>query len=194
MAAPEAPQVPSYGRSRAYKQWMESTEVPIHRGYFIDDLRTLELGWWEQRNASVAFLELAGSEGVTEARVTEVPAGATTNPLKMALDEAVYVVEGRGLTTIWAGDRPKKTFEWQKHSLFLIPRGYSHQYTNTSGNQGARLLHFNSLPRAMAMVPDPKYFFENPYVNEDLVYSGGAGAEFAQAREIPGGLGGGRAL
>ncbi len=195
MAAPQAAQQQTRtGRRSAYKQWMETTGMPIHQGYFIDDLRTLELGHWEERNANVAFLELAGAEGVNEARVTEVPAGQTTSPLKMALDEAVYVVEGRGLTTLWAGDRPKKTFEWQKHSLFLIPRGYTHQFTNTQGNAGSRLLHFNSLPRALAIVPDPKYFFDNPSVNEDLVYGQGAGAEFAQAREIPGGLGGGRAL
>jgi hypothetical protein len=32
-----------------YDRWMHSVGIPIHRGYFISDLRTVELGWWEER-------------------------------------------------------------------------------------------------------------------------------------------------
>jgi len=28
-----------------YDSWMESTGVPIHTGFFVEDLRTVELGW-----------------------------------------------------------------------------------------------------------------------------------------------------
>ena len=101
-----------------YDEWMEAQGIPIYRGYYIEDLRTLQLGWWQARQCHSAFIQLLGQEGVTSARVTEIPAGKTLPPLKFALDEIVYVVEGRGLTTIWAGEkRPKKTFEWQKHSM-----------------------------------------------------------------------------
>src|SRR2546428_11293448 len=85
----------------AYDEWVESLGLPIHRGYFVQDLRTVELGRWDERECNAAFLLLAGQEGVSEARVTEVPPGATLPPLKMAVDEGVYVVEGRGLTTVW---------------------------------------------------------------------------------------------
>ena len=39
-------------------------------------------------------------------------------------------------TTVWA-DRvgQEQTFEWQKHSLFLLPRNFSHQFTNMQGNR-----------------------------------------------------------
>src|SRR5439155_13682955 len=137
------------------------------------DLRTVEVGQWEERGCKAAIIQLAGQEGVTEGRVTELGPGQTLTPVRFALDEAVYCLEGRGLCTVWASEnQPKKTFEWQKHSLFLLPRNYSYQLSNTQGNAPARLLHYNSLPMAMAIIPDPKFFFDNPYADEGLVYGG----------------------
>ncbi|HEX2226389.1 MAG TPA: hypothetical protein VHM64_04565, partial [Candidatus Binatia bacterium] len=74
-----------------YDEWMEAQAVPIYRGYYIEDLRTLELGWWEARQCHAAFIQLVGQEGVTSARVTEIAPGETLPPLKFALDEIVYV-------------------------------------------------------------------------------------------------------
>ena len=162
---------PTYMRSRSpYEEWIDSTGVPIHRGYFVEDARTVEVGWWDERQCNAAFLVLAGQEGVTEARITEIPPGKTLPPGHFALDEVVYVLEGRGLTTIWATDNgPRKTFEWQKHSMFLVPRGHHFQLGSTQGNQPARLLHYNYLPISMSIVPDPNFYFENPYVDRQVL-------------------------
>ena len=182
----------SYVRSRPwpYRRWMESVGIPIHRGYYVEDLRTLELGWWEQRKCNAAFLELAGSEGMSEIRVTEIPPGEALPPLKFALDEVVYVVEGRGLTTIWGGgDKPRKTFEWQKYSMFLIPRGHTHQFTNVQGDRPVRLLHYNCLPLVMATLAEPDFFFsdtgEEPdrlYASRDDFYSPAIAAQISDGR------------
>ena len=161
-------------RELVYDQWVKSIGIPIHRGYYIEDLRTLELDWWEERKCKAAFIQLAGQEGVSEARVTEIAPGATLPPLKFALDEIVYVVEGRGLTTVWTtDDGPRKTFEWQKHSLFLIPHGHVRQFSNTQGNRPVRLLHYNYLPIAASAVLDPQFLFNNPYESPDLLSSTG---------------------
>ena len=45
-----------------YKRWMESIGVPIHQGHHVEDLRTAELAWWEDRQANAAFLYLKGME------------------------------------------------------------------------------------------------------------------------------------
>jgi hypothetical protein len=160
----------------SYNRWIEAQHIPIHRGYYIDDVRTVEVAPWEERGCNAAFLVLAGQEGVSESRVTEIPPGATTEPISFALDEVAYVAEGRGLTTVWAGDGPKKTFEWQKNSMFLLPRGYTYQLSNVQGGSPVRLLHTNHLPMAMRIVPDPRFYFDNPYVDPDILY--GEGAEF----------------
>jgi hypothetical protein len=110
-----------WSKKSPHEHWMESTGVPIHEGYFIPDARTVELGPWEEREMNVAFLNLAGQEGVTEARVSEIPPGASPRPQRFAFDEAVYVLDGRGLTTIWIEGGAKRTFEWQAHSMFRCP-------------------------------------------------------------------------
>ena len=38
----------------AYNRWIESQEIPIHRGYYIDDVRTVEVAPWEERGATLA--------------------------------------------------------------------------------------------------------------------------------------------
>lgn len=159
-----------WSQKSAYDEWAESQGIPIHKGFYIEDTRTLQLGRWEERGCNGAFLQLAGQEGVSEARVTEIPPGKTLPPLRFALDEIVYVVEGRGLTTIWADGKPKKTFEWHRHSLFLLPRNYIHELSNAQGNRPVRLLHYNYLPLTMTTIPDAKFFFNNPYVDLKIVY------------------------
>jgi hypothetical protein len=168
--APKQP-VTAYNRTTSpYEEWIASTGLPIHRGYYVEDVRTVEVGWWPERECNAAFLVLAGQEGVTEARVSEIPPGKTLPPGRFALDEAVYVADGRGLTTIWAGENgPKRSFEWQKHSMFLIPRGHNYQLSSTQGNQPARLLHYNYLPISMNIVPDAKFFFNNTYFDPDVL-------------------------
>ena len=165
----------SYVRSRPwpYRRYMASVGIPIQTGYYVEDLRKVELGWWEDRQCNAAFLELAGAEGISESRLTQIPPGATLPPLKFALDEVVYIVQGRGLTTIWGDDENnKKTFEWDKNSMFLIPRGHTHQFSNAQGDSPALLLHYNCLPLVMATLPDPNFYFNNPLDTLDRLDEG----------------------
>lgn len=143
-----------------YDLWIESLGLPIYRGYYVEDLRTVELGWWEARQCHVAFIQLMGQEGVSEGRVTEIPPGASLPPARFAIDEVVYVLEGRGLTTVAADEGAAvKTFEWQKHSLFLIPQNHIRQFSNMQGDRPVRLLHYNYLPIALSVMQDPDFFF-----------------------------------
>ena len=154
----------------AYDRWLAATGVPVHKGYYIPDLRELELAPWEERECQAAFLQLAGQEGISETRVMEIAPGQTLPALTFALDEAVYVVEGRGLATVWpTKDAAPRTFEWQKHSLFMLPRGYRHQLSNASGTDRARLFHYNYLPAAMDINPDEEFYFGNAYTSNRTV-------------------------
>jgi len=162
------PQRTMWSKMFTYDYWMESLGVPIRRGYYIEDLRKLEVGWWEERQCKTAFIQLAGQEGVSSARVTEIPPGEKLPPLKFALDEIVYVAAGRGLTTIWYDDSStRKSFEWQEHSLFMVPHGCTHQFSNMQGDKPVRLLHYSYLPLAMSAISDPDFFFNNPHASPD---------------------------
>lgn len=66
---------------------MEEQNIPIHRGYYIEDLRTIELGYWKQQNCQAAFVQLTGQEGVSSTRVVEIPPGGSLDSIRLAFDE-----------------------------------------------------------------------------------------------------------
>ena len=176
--------VPSFGAATyTYDQWMQSVGIPIHKGYFIPNLSSVELAWWEERGCQAAFIQLMGQEGIIEARVSEIPPGESLPPFKLAVDEVVYVVSGRGLTSVWTGSESRRTVEWQAHSMFLLPRNRHHQFSNTQGDAPVRLLHYNYLPLAMTTVADPQFFFNNPYDAPEQLGEGSAGF-YSEARSV----------
>lgn len=85
----------------SYDLWMEDQDIPIHKGYYIEDLRTIELGWWQERQCNAAFVQLTGQEGVSSTRVVEIPPGESLNPVRLGFDEICYPLDGRGLTSLW---------------------------------------------------------------------------------------------
>jgi hypothetical protein len=167
-----------------YEKWMESTGVPIYEGNHVDDLRDLELGWWPERECNAAFLQLDGQKTLVGLHVIEIPPGGSTTPSKMLLDEKVYVLSGHGLTTIWAGDGPKKSFEWQPHSLFFIPPNHSYQLSNTRGDQPARVILSSRLEVAATIISDPDVIFNNPQVDMNVLY--GEDEIFSEAKVVGG--------
>jgi len=170
------------GRRSPYEEWVASTGVPVHRGYYVEDVRTLELGEWPERECKAAFLMLAGQEGISEARVTEIAPGKTLPPVRLALDEIVYVAQGRGLATLWGKDGGQKiSFEWQDHSVFVIPRTYACQLASTQGTTPARLLHYNYLPVSMSLMPTADFFFSNGYVDPSALGSD-SGSLYSEAK------------
>ena len=173
-----------------YDEWIASLAmqgIPIYRGNHIEDMRTVEVGWWEEKECGAAFLQLDGQWRLLDVRVTEVPPGHTTAPFKMLLDEKVYVLSGHGQCTIWAEGMPKRSFEWQPHSLFFIPPNYSYQLSNLRGDQPARLVHSNRLDIAASMIRNPDVFFNNPVVDTSILY--GDQDIFSEAKVVHGTMG-----
>ena len=147
------------GGKYLYDRWMEAQGVPVHRGYFIEDLKTVEVGPWAERECNAAFIQVSGMEGVAEARITEIAPGATVPPLKFALDELIYTISGWGIATVWTEGVPKHSFEFGPRSLVLIPRGCPRQFPNARGDQ----------PVAMSLGPDPGFYFNNAYPHPELL-------------------------
>lgn len=145
-----------------YDLWMEEQKIPIHKGFYVEDVRTVPVEWWEAGKCKAAFIQLAGQEGISEARITEIGQGESLPASKFSIDQIVYVASGHGLTTVWAEDKPRRTFEWGPRSLFLIPGGTSYQFSNARGDETVRLLHYDYLPLAMSVIDDPDFYFNNP--------------------------------
>lgn len=162
--------------------WMDSLGLPVHQGYYIEDLKALELGRWEERGCDAAFIQLEGQQGITETRIAEIPARDVLPPVRLAFDEVVYVVEGRGATTIWRPGGERKSFEWSENSMFLLPRHHFHQFSNTSGSRSARLLHYNYFPLLLSASPDPEAFITT---NRDDLASPGYQVDLEQLYAEP---------
>lgn len=137
-----------------HDRWMAAQGIPIHRGYYIEDLRTVELAWWEAGGCNAAFVQLTGLEGVSEVRITEIPPGETLAPARQPVDEVVYVLQGNGLSSVWPEGAAKRSFEWAPRSMFMVPRNTWRQHGNTRGGQPVRLMHYNYLPIVMSGIPD----------------------------------------
>ena len=141
-----------------HDRWMDSLGLPIHSGYYIEDLRLLELSRWDERGCDAAFVQLEGQQGITETRLSEIAPRGNSSPVRLAFDEVAYVVQGRGATTVWSSGGERKSFEWTENSMFLLPRHHVHQFSNTHGSRPARLLHYNYFPLLLSASPDPAAF------------------------------------
>src|SRR5207237_7746569 len=156
--ATATPSAPPRRLRFTHDRWMDALGLPIYSGYYIEDMRGLQLGRWEERGCDAAFIQLEGQQGITETRVSEIPPRAVLPPVRLMFDEVVYVVQGRGATTVWRSGSERKSFEWTENSMFLLPRHHFHQFNNTHGSRPARLLHYNYFPLLLSASPDPEAF------------------------------------
>ena len=149
-----------------YEYWLERENVPVYRGYYVEDVYTLPLGDWARQGGRGAYLCLANQQQ-TDGYVVEIAPGAALNPERHLFEKIMYVLSGRGCTQVWQEGGPRHTFEWAAGSLFAIPLNAWHRHFNTSGTEPARLLAGTTAPRQLNQYHDETFIFDNPYVFRD---------------------------
>ena len=82
-----------------YLTWQREQGIPIHTGYFVEDLRTVPVGYWKERNANGAFINLSNAV-VNDAVVLEISSGEKTIAWRQLFDESVMIVDGHGATSM----------------------------------------------------------------------------------------------
>lgn len=146
-----------------YLDWARGEGVPI-RDDFAVDLLDLETRPWARLDARGAIANLKGRGDFTSIFLIELPTGGKTSPQKHLYEEVIYVVSGRGSTSVTASDGRTHTFEWGPKSLFAIPLNARHQHFNGSGGEPARLASTNSLCAVLNLFHDRSFVFDNPCV------------------------------
>ncbi len=121
-----------------YTTWQRAQKIPINRGFFVEDLKKVEVAPWEHKGGLGAFVNLDGTGGTNDGYVCEIPPGKQLKEQKHLYEEMVYVLEGHGATSIWQRDGKKHTFEWHPGSLFAIPLNAHYQHFNGQGHAPAR--------------------------------------------------------
>src|SRR5918995_2478469 len=82
-----------------YRLWQEAQKIPCLTGFYVEDIKKVEVASWELKGGQGAFINLEGTGGINDAYVCVVPPGESLKPQRHLYEEMVYIVEGAGATT-----------------------------------------------------------------------------------------------
>ncbi len=150
-----------------YEEWLQSEGIPVVRGFFVEDVNALELGWWPRMGGLGAYINFDACSGLVNAYVCEMPPGASLAPQKHLFEEVIYVLKGMGFTSVWNEGGAKQTFEWGEGSLFAIPLNVSHQHFNGSAASATRYVAITNAPLVINLFHNLDFVFANPFVFQD---------------------------
>lgn len=146
-----------------YEKWQETEGLDVIKGWFIEDLRKVPLRPWKRKGGFGVFINLEGTGGENDAYVCEIPAGGSLLAQKHLFEEVIFILDGRGSTTIWNEGGAKQSFEWQPGSLFSPPLNSWHQHFNASGNKPARYVAVTLAVPMMNIFHNTDFIFNNPF-------------------------------
>ncbi|WP_426242999.1 cupin domain-containing protein [Nocardioides sp. LHG3406-4] len=158
-----------------YKEFLEAEKLPVTEDFSVD-LFEVDLAPWSRLGCRAGIVHLGASEYVSLA-VQEFAPGSSSEPMRHLYEEVVYVLSGRGSTTITDPDGGRHSFEWGPQALFAIPLNAEFQHHNLSGTAPARLVSTVSLPLAMNTFRDPEFVYGIDYNFRD---------RFSEARYMQG--------
>lgn len=167
MGEPQISSQPIAEKKSSYHKWIEGEGIPLIEGFFIEDIKEVPLEPWGRKGGLGARICLEGTGETNDAYVCEIPPGKSLKPQRHLFEELIYIVSGRGATTIWNEGGARSTFEWQEGSLFSPPLNCWHQHFNGSGSQPARYLAVTSAPIMINLIHNLDFIFNCDYVFRD---------------------------
>jgi quercetin dioxygenase-like cupin family protein len=124
-----------------YTRWVKNEGLDIISAHYIRSLNTVDLKPWARRGGKGVYINHEASRTSNDCYVCEIAPGKQLEPQRQIFEEMIYVLSGRGSTTVWNDQGHRITFEWQAGALFAIPFNCMHQHFNT-GQTPARYLAF----------------------------------------------------
>ncbi len=149
------------GGKTAYQKWIDSQGLPVIRDFYIEDIRRVKLEPWEWKGGRGVYLNLIGTGEMNDSYICEIPPGQSLKPQRLLFEEMIYVVQGRGTTTVWNEDKKKITFEWHEGSLFSPPLNTWRQHVNGTGSGPARFFAVTSAPLVMNLFHNQDFVLKN---------------------------------
>ena len=145
-----------------YMRWQESEGIPSVGGYAVEDLTTVEVHPWPRMGGKGVFVNLEGAEQANDGYICEIPPGAALNPQRHLFEALIFILKGRGATTVWQDDGSKQTFEWGEGSLFSPPMNANYQLFNGSGTEPARFFAVTTAPVVMNLFHNHDFISQQP--------------------------------
>ena len=149
-----------------YEVFLAKEGLPVIRGYFVEDFKTVEVKPWKRMGALGCYLNM-GEQDDTDAYVCEIPPTSQTVPQRHLFETLIYVASGRGATTLWHDESAKRTFEWGAGAIFALPLNVSYQHFNVSKDEPVRFLAGTNLPHLINLFHNEDFIFRNPFQFRD---------------------------
>jgi mannose-6-phosphate isomerase-like protein (cupin superfamily) len=146
-----------------YDEWVAREGLDLIRGYKVDDVYTVPLKPWARTGGNAVQIQLEGTGELNASYVQEIPPGRQLAPQHHIYEEMVFVLSGRGSTSIWLDGKPKNSFEWGPGSLFSIPLNAWYQHFNGSGTEPARYLAMNMAPITLNLLRNEDVVFNSDF-------------------------------
>src|SRR5262245_52062001 len=104
-----------------YLRFVRGEGLDILSAHYVRNLRTVELKPWARRGGRGVFLNHDASRTSNDCYVCEIPAAGKLNPQRQLFEEMVFILDGRGSTTVWNDAGARVTFEWKAGAIFGVP-------------------------------------------------------------------------
>ncbi len=151
-----------WGRT-AYRRFLESERLPVVSGLAVGDLNEVEVIPWPRLDARGVYVQLLGAEDTDSASILEILPGRSTAVDKHLFEEVFFVLSGRGSCEVWNHAGARRSFEWQKGSVFAVPLNTFHRLHNGSGQTPARLLGVTTAPLMFNLLRNTEFIFNCPF-------------------------------
>lgn len=146
-----------------YTRWVKDEGLDIIDAMYVENLHFTELKPWARRGGRGVFLNHDASRTSNDCYIAEIPPGKSLAPQRQLFEEMIYVLDGRGSTTVWNDAGHKVSFEWKAGAIFAIPLNTSHQHFNGSGKDPARFVSVTNAPVIINAFGDIHFVFNTPY-------------------------------
>jgi hypothetical protein len=150
-----------------YDKWLKEEGIPVVRGYGLSDLMAVPLKPWPRKGGSGAYIFLNGCEGICDAYLCEIGPKSSLLPQRHMYEELIYILSGKGATSVWVENSAKQTVKWHEGSCFVIPLNSWHQHVNTQNDKPVRYLGGTGAPLIMNLFNSFDFIFNNDYIFKD---------------------------
>lgn len=150
-------------KATPYTRWVADEGLEIIDAMYVRNLHDVELKPWVRRGGRGVYLNHDASRTSNDCYVCEIPPGQQLAPQRQLFEEMIYVLDGRGSTSVWNDAGAKLSFEWKAGAIFAIPLNTGHQHFNGSGKDAARFVSVTNGPPIINAFGDTDFVFGTAY-------------------------------
>lgn len=150
-------------KATPYTRWIEQEGLDILPSIYVENLHTVELKPWPRRGGKGLYLNHDASRTSNDCYVCEIPPAGQLAPQRQLFEEMIYVLDGRGSTTVSNEAGVKLSFEWKAGAIFAIPLNTVHQHFNGSGTAPARFVAVTNGPPLINAYGDTDFVFNTAH-------------------------------